>query len=355
MSLLDPNALPAGVAQLSVLADSPSSLEPSQPVFPGDDAVADAAALRLAFERVGGALAGIRRIEADVEAACEHPFSPLDTVELGPDAFSEGARAEICQLRGDLRQAVSQRRKRVLRAYYHECAQHYVRRYGVALTGFDLAPELQDFDSAEDSFERYARQLADRRDLREHLAFGTSLRAVAFSGAGIETLMEAGDRAERPERPSPSAFVLSAWDVRDRASDKLAQVTPRQAAVIQLTAAVQRLGATRSGKTWTEFSCGFAARHDGVLERSGLLGTIGRAAGQFERVREAIRLARPARPTALPVPEWASRRRYAPGSHDIAGGEVVVRFTAYKNGKCRLHFADAAEAHAFRDYYGLER
>ena len=129
--------------------------------------------------------------------------------------------------------------------------------------------------------------------------------------------MEAGRTRRAPRASLPAAFLLSAWDVRDRASDKLGQVTPRQAAVIQLTAAVQRLGATRSGKTWTEFSCGFAAHHDGMLERSGLLETIGRAAGQFERVREAIRLDRPVEPTALPVPEWARRRRYAPGNHEI--------------------------------------
>jgi hypothetical protein len=214
------------------------------------------------------------------------------------------------------------------------------------------------FSGKEGGFEGYVQRVTGAADLQRGLRAGTSIRSVSLEGEGLAELERYADSREDdgvPERPDPEGYLVPVSEMQLRLHRAMDEMRPRTAAVRQL---IQRAGRihTRYGKTWADFDGCFERTYDErFMAPFGWLTEVGRMVGQFVRVREAIREDRDVQPTALPVPPWAQRRRYELGMEELPSHgdrpRVVTGFSVYKNGKCRVHFADDVELVAFADYY----
>ena len=352
----------------------PAATSTPDRVSPGDDQEADEAAIREAHERAVSGAQALKILEASVERVCWDAAKAVYDAEARADGLGAGPRQateELLAMRAAMREPLSGRRANLVSQYYEQCAKHFQRRYGLRIEARELGDEPLEFSSLEGDFEGYVQRVTDAADLRGGLPWGTSIRRISLEGEGLSRLGRRADDRDAggaPERPDPERYFVPVSEMRLRLHRAMGEMRPRAAAVRQL---VQRAGHIRPryGKTWADFDGCFErtyGRSTSPEERfmakapNGWLPEVGRMVGQFVRVREAIREDRDIQPTALPVPPWAQRRRYELGLEELPGGGAephrdrprsVTGFSVYRNGKCRIHFADEVELLAFADYY----
>ena len=340
---------------------TPSATRPR--ILPGDDLDADNAAIREAYERADAAIQALKGFEASIERSCRDAAkafydsgTPAGRTEAGPQQATE----ELLAMRVAVREPLSVRRRALLYRYVQECAKHFDRRYGLRVDERELGDEPLEFSGKDGGFEGYVQHVTGAADLQRGLRAGTSIRSVSLEGEGLAELERYADSREDdgvPERPDPEGYLVPVSEMMLRLHRAMDEMRPRTAAVRQLIKRAGRIH-TRYGKTWADFGGCFERTYEErfmAKAPNGWLPEVGRMVGQFVRVREAIREDRGILPTALPVPPWAQRRRYELGMDELPSNgdrpRVVTGFSVYKNGKCRVHFADDVELVAFADYY----